>query len=97
MYSGVPTAIPSCVRCSESPSSGAASRARPKSVIFTVPPRVSRMFSGLMSRCTMPASSAACRASATCRRMFTAVAASGGPFFLRYSRSVGPGTYSWAM
>ena len=47
-------------------SAEAATRARPKSTILMRPARVTMTFSGLRSRCTMPASCAAARPSAIC-------------------------------
>ena len=41
--------------------------ASPKSATFTTPLSVSMMFSGLMSRCTIPLAEAASRAAAVCR------------------------------
>ncbi len=46
--------------------------ARPKSATFTRPRRSSRMFSGLMSRWTMPWSCANCSASQICGTMASA-------------------------
>ncbi len=48
-------------------------RARPKSATFTSPLRASMMFSGLMSRWTMPRSAALHKAAVTCRMIATAI------------------------
>ncbi len=49
------------------------SRARPKSRIFTPPPAVRKIFSGLMSRCTTPLAWAASSPSAMALAMCTAL------------------------
>ena len=76
MYVGVPTDIPVPVRFAPSDSSDAvraatSARATPKSA-STACPSSSRMFSGLMSRCTIPLRCAYASASATSIRMRTA-------------------------
>jgi hypothetical protein len=55
MYEGVPTIVPTCVRCVRSVS---VMRATPKSISFARFCASSMMFAGLMSRWTMPASCA---------------------------------------
>src|SRR2546422_1128139 len=52
MYAGVPTAMPVCV--GRSPAAAVIARAIPKS-LTTACPASSKMFSGLMSRCTAAA------------------------------------------
>ena len=69
----------------------------PKSITFTAPARLSMMFAGLMSRCTMPCrweKSSAAQTSATisiARRGFI------GPSVRTMSRRVSPSTYSMTM
>ena len=89
---------PETVRAAVAPdeSSGCVSFARPKSRIFTKPSLVTITFSGLRSRCTIPAPCAFARPSDACAaiessvRMGTAPSASA-------SRSVRPSTSSIAM
>ena len=91
MYVGVPIAVPVLV------SDGVRAlyaRAIPKSAILTVPPRLISTFSGLRSRCAMPAVSAWVRPASTpsrtpkiCGRLSSATS----------GRSDPPLTYSIAM
>ena len=77
MYATVPIEVPGLVSCAVSTPTvsmelplrlatfGFATLANPKSRIFTCPRFVTKMFAGLMSRCTMPSLCAASSASAT--------------------------------
>jgi len=58
-YAGVPISVPGLVTDADP-----AAYAIPKSVIFTFPSLLTSRFPGLMSRCTRPASWAACKAAA---------------------------------
>jgi hypothetical protein len=62
MYDAVPSTDPTAVRLL----AAASRRAMPKSVSTSVPFGRTRRFAGFTSRCTMPLSCAACRASAAC-------------------------------
>ena len=77
-------------------SSGAVSFARPKSRIFTKPSRLTMMFSGLRSRCTIPAACARASPSATCAEIASRRFTGSAPWSRR-SRSVFPSTSSIAM
>ena len=82
MYTGVPIAIP--VWVSLVPPATVTARAIPKSATTARPP-LSRMFSGLMSRWTMPSSWATASASATW--VVIEMASSSGSCRSRSSRS----------
>jgi hypothetical protein len=72
----------------------------PKSSTFTcVPPRSrrSRMFSGLMSRWTMPFSCAAASTSPTRIAMSRASSKGSAPSFINRARRSSPSTYSKTM
>ena len=60
----------------------------PKSSTFTYPSGRNMMFSGLMSRCTMPARCATQSALATCAAISTASLGGIGPFVIRSRRVV---------
>jgi len=104
MYATVPTTAPTCVsgpRVSRSGAPGARlsspeSFAIPKSTTFTYPSRRTMTFSGLMSRCTMPAPCAASRAAAVWVPMSAISNAVSEPMVMR-ERSVSPSTISVAM
>ena len=71
-----------------------AALASPKSATLMTLPAPSRTFSGLTSRCTMPASCAAARPASTPLMMSSASRGSSLPRARISSRSVWPGTYS---
>ena len=99
MYQGVPNTMPVCVRWMWSSSS--VTFAMPKSMTFgtTRPSSVSlrKTFSGLMSRCTMPASWAATRASITGCAMAMADSGERLPSSLRQPATSVPRRYSCTM
>ena len=72
-------------------------RAMPKSATFTWPLEPMRMFAGLMSRCTSPASWAKLSAAATSLAISAACLAVTWPLERRMSASVRPSTNSMAM
>ena len=72
-------------------------RAMPKSATFTWPLAPIRMFAGLMSRWTSPASWAKLSAAATSLAISAACLAVTRPLERRMSASVRPWTYSMAM
>ena len=97
MYAGVPSDVPTCVSPCVAPEVASAwvrdaesALAIPKSVTTAAPPE-SRMFSGLMSRWTMPCECAYASARATSRRMLTASGTGTGPCWMR-ARSECPST-----
>ena len=85
----MPTASP--VLVSRSPAEALMARAMPKSDP-TGSPSARRMFSGLMSRCTMPRRCAAPKALATARAIRTASATGSSPSRASRSRSDSPAT-----
>ena len=92
--------LSSSVRASPSPSRGSdffsVSFASPKSKTFTRRSRRIMMFSGLMSRCTIPASCADAKAETTCAAMPSASRSPKRPR-RRRARKVSPSTYCMAM
>ena len=98
MNSGVPMTSPVFVTFWVS--SPVTAFAIPKSTTFTTSepsrPRASMMLSGFRSRCTMPMSCAACSASATWTKMFTARATGRAPSRSSTSVSGSPSTNSIA-
>ena len=71
-------------------------RARPKSATLTRPSAVTRTFSGLMSRCTIPDACAAASPSSTPVMISSAVAGENRPLSRSTCLSVRPCTYSMA-
>ena len=90
MYAGVPSATP--VSVSVSPPAALTARATPKSATRACPDS-NRMFSGLMSRCTTPASCARPSAPPTSRTIRITSATGSFPSRFSRSRSVAPSTY----
>ncbi len=75
----------------------ASARARPRSVSFTTPSAVIRMFSGFRSRWTMPFAWAWASAASVCESTSAACAGASLPFALRISRTERPCTNSITM
>ncbi len=101
MYATVPTVVPAVVSSGvvtarDTPSGAAVVRATPKSRILALPRFVTKMFAGLMSRCTMPAAWAASSASATSPAIATIDEIAIGPAAVSRSSGV-PSRYSIAM
>jgi hypothetical protein len=71
-------------------------RDRPKSATLTRPSPVTRTFSGLTSRCTIPEACADASPSSTAVMISSAVAGENRPLSLSRPLSVRPGTYSMA-
>ena len=90
---------PETVRAAVAPdeSSGCVSFARPKSRIFTKPSLVTITFSGLRSRCTIPAPCAFARPSDACAAIESSAADRQQRRRPAVSRSVRPSTSSIAM
>ncbi len=91
-YCTDPKTVPACVMVTE-----LNARAIPKSVTFTWASGVSRMFCGLMSRCTIPWLWANSNASATCAAICNARSGASRPSRRMYSLRLAPSTYSMAM
>ena len=90
-YATVPMSSPALVW-----PAAACALARPKSATLTRPSAVSRTFSGLTSRCTMPDACAAARPSRTPVMMSRAAAGENHPRSLSSCLSVRPWMYSMA-
>ena len=82
-----------CDRSASGAGSGSRALARPKSSTLTVPSSRTLTLAGLRSRCTTPASCAACRAEAICEAICSASSHGIGPRAMR-SAMVGPSTSS---
>ena len=76
---------------------GGRSLARPKSVTFTIPPVVIRMFSALMSRWITPVACAALSPLATCNTIFAASFGVWRPSLWILSSRFCPSTYCMMM